>query len=80
MGCLEASGVPARFLKVKVSRWKWDGHVAGMDGGRKVMELRKAKPGGGTNAWKARVRRMDNVELDLMTMGVKRRRTRIWTE
>jgi len=61
---------------IKVSRWEWVGHVAGMDGGRTVMKLRKAKPGGGTKAWKPRLRWMDDVELDLMTMGVKRKRTR----
>jgi len=31
---------------IKVSRLEWLGHVAGMDGGRTVMKLLKAKPGG----------------------------------
>jgi len=47
-----------------------------MDGGRTVMKLLKAKPGGETKTWKPKVRWMDDVELDLMNMGVKRRRTR----
>jgi hypothetical protein len=32
---------------IKVSRFEWLGHFAGMDGGRKVMKLLKVKPGGG---------------------------------
>lgn len=43
-------------IVIKVSRQEWLRHVAGMDGIRTVMKLLKAKLGGGTKAWKPRVR------------------------
>jgi hypothetical protein len=51
---------------------KWLGDVVRMDGGRTVKKLLEGKPGGGRKKGRPRVRRMDDVEMDLMNTGVKR--------
>jgi hypothetical protein len=53
-------------------RIAWLGHLNRIDQGQMVKKLYDGKPGGRTG--RPRLRWLDNVEADLRTMGIKRRR------
>jgi hypothetical protein len=55
---------------------EWLAHVATMHGERTVKKLIKGKPGEERKKGRSKLRWMDDVELDLRNMGVKRRRAR----
>jgi hypothetical protein len=61
---------------IKVCRLEWLGHVVRMDRERTVRKLQEGKPGGGRKNGRPRLRWMDDVELGLRHMRVKRWRTR----
>jgi hypothetical protein len=51
-----------------------------MVGERIVKKLLEGKSGGGRRKGRPRLRWIDDVELDLRNMGVKRWRSKLWTE
>lgn len=51
-----------------------------MDGDRTVRKLVEGKPGGGRKKGRSRLRRMDDVKLDLKNMAVKDGRQELWTK
>jgi hypothetical protein len=55
---------------------KWFGQVVRMDGKKTVRKILEGKPRGERTKGRPRIRWMDDVEQDVMNMGVKKCKTR----
>jgi hypothetical protein len=64
---------PGVVSVIKVLRLEWIHFVAKINNGRTVKKLPEGKPGEGSKQGRPRLRWLDDVELDLITVGV-----RIW--
>jgi hypothetical protein len=66
---------PGFVSVIKVRRLEWINFVVTFNGGRILKKLPEGKPAGGSKIERSRLRWLDDVEPDLMIMGV-----RIWTK
>jgi hypothetical protein len=59
-------------MTTKARRQEWAGHLVRMSDGRAVKEVFVGKPDRRSKAGRPKLRRLDCIENDLKSMGVKR--------
>jgi hypothetical protein len=68
---------PAIISVIKLRSLDWLGHVMRMNETRVARKILDDKPGGKRRRGRPRIRWLDDVEVDLRIMGVKRWRTKV---